>query len=33
MDDKLSKRRAVSLLVVMGAILMMIAAWNSSAKP
>lgn len=33
MEEKLSKRRAISILVVMGAILMMIAAWNSSAKP
>lgn len=33
MDDKPSKRRAISILVVMGAILIMIAGWNSSAKP
>jgi hypothetical protein len=29
MEGPLNKRRAISILAVLGAILMMIAAWNS----
>lgn len=28
MDNELNKRRAVSILIALGAILVMIAAWN-----
>ncbi len=32
MESELSKRRAISILAVLGAILILIAAWNSDGK-